>query len=47
MKVRWCIEVIETPGENRSLVKNIPAQHILSSIVETNENEPVENGNNF
>ena len=31
-----------------SLVKNITAKHIiLSSIVETNKNEPVDNGNNF
>ena len=42
------IEAIETPGGNRSLVKNITAQYvILSSIVETNKNEPVDNGNNF
>ena len=33
---------------NLRLVKNITAQHIiLSSIVETNENEPFDNGNNF
>ena len=41
-------EKIETPGGNRSLVKNITAQHIiLSSIVKTNKNEPVDNGNNI
>ena len=42
------IEAIETPGGNLGLVKNITAQHIiLSSIVETMKNEPVDNENNF
>ena len=31
-----------------NVVKNITAQHIiLSSIIETNKNEPVDNGNNI